>query len=129
MSAAPGAPSVPGQVLVTVGDIACTQTEVLVPEGRFPLRGTVWTSTNQVTVTRGVPTWAIVVAIVGFFLICLFSLFFLLAKEDKMQGFVQITARGAGVVHTTQVPVASQLAINDVENRLNYIRGLVSQLG
>lgn len=32
----------------------------------------------------GIPTWAVITAIVGFFLVCFFSLFFLMAKDDNI---------------------------------------------
>lgn len=119
----------PGQVLVTVGDISCTQTDVILPNGRFPIRGTLWTTNNQVTVSTKTPTWAIVVAIVGFFVICVFSLFFLLAKETALQGFVQVTVQGPGFLHTSNVRVSSEAQLRDVEARVAYIRSLVTALG
>ncbi len=122
-------PGPPAQVLVTVGDISCTQTEVIIPSGRAPLRGTAWVVTNQVSTTEKIPTWAIVVAIVGFFVVCLFSLFFLLVKERTVQGFVQVSVQAPGFYHTTQVPVSSDFQIRDVESRVSYIRSLVAALG
>ncbi|HTW10885.1 MAG TPA: hypothetical protein VME46_25520 [Acidimicrobiales bacterium] len=118
-----------GPVLVQVGDIAVTQTEVVLPNGRFPLRGTTWSLNPQVNIQRKIPTWAIVCAIVGFLFVCVLSLFFLLAKENTAQGFVQITVQGAGFTHTAQTGVVSEAQVRDIENRVNYIRNLVAQLG
>ncbi|HTV11514.1 MAG TPA: hypothetical protein VME20_06590 [Acidimicrobiales bacterium] len=123
----PGGP--PGQVLVTVGDISCTQTEVLVPNGRASLRGTTWTVQNQTAVTTKIPTWAIVVAVVGLLIICVFSLLFLLVKERTVQGIAQVTVQGPGLLHTTSIPVTSEVQMRDIESRVNYIRGLVTALG
>jgi hypothetical protein len=120
--------SQPGQVLVTVGDIACTQTEVLLPTGRAPLRGTTWMVTNQVTVTEGIPTWAIVLAIIGI-IACLLGLFFLLVKEKKVQGFMQVSVQGPGLYYATQLPVSNEMQMRDIESRVNYIRTLVAALG
>jgi hypothetical protein len=119
----------PGQVLVTVGDISCTQNEVIMPNGRAPLRGTTWTVANQTSVTTKIPTWAIVVAIVGLLVICLFSLLFLLVKERTVQGVVQVTVQGPGLLHTTSIPVTSEVQVREVESRVNYVRGLVIALG
>ncbi len=119
----------PGQkALVTVGDVACTQTEVITPTGRAPLRGTTWIVSNQTTVSEGIPAYAIVLAII-FFLACLLGLLFLLIKERKVQGFMQVTVQGPGFFHATQVPVSTEGQIRDVEARVNYIRGLVASLG
>ena len=114
---------------MTLGDISCTQTEVIVPTGRAPLRGTTWIATNQVSVVEKIPTWAIVVAIVGFFVVCLFSLLFLLVKERTVQGFVHVSVQAPGFYHTTQIPVTSDFQIRDIESRVNYIRSLVAALG
>ena len=125
---APPPGSQPGQVLVTVGDIACTQTEVILPTGRAPLAGTTWMVTNQVSVTEGIPTWAIVMAIIGI-IACLLGLLFLLVKEKKVQGFMQVSVQGQGLYYATQVPVGSEMQMRDVESRVNYIRTLVATLG
>ncbi|MGX9295812.1 hypothetical protein [Tsukamurella paurometabola] len=75
--------------------------------------------------TRAIPTWAIVLAIVGAFVVCLFSLFFLLAKEDRTQGFVQVSVIGPeGRSYTTSVPVYSPFAVKDIYDRVNYARNL-----
>lgn len=118
----------PGPVLVTVGDVACTQTEVITPAGRAPLRGTTWIVSNQTTVTQSIPSYAIVLAIV-FALLCLIGLLFLLIKERRVQGFMQVSVQGPGLYHATQVPVSSDLQIRDVEARVSYIRSLVAALG
>jgi hypothetical protein len=129
-AAAPGAPGgAPSQILCTVGDISVTATEILLPNGRAPLRGTTWIVNPQVNITQKTPTWAVVMAIVGFFLVCVLSLFFLLAKERTVQGFVQVSVQGPGLMHTTQMGVASEVQMRDIEGRVNYIRNLVAQLG
>jgi len=115
-------------VLVSVGDIACTQTEVITPTGRAPLRGTTWLVSNQTTVTESIPTYAIVLAII-FALACLLGLLFLLMKEKKVQGQMQVSVQGQGFYYATQVPVSSVQQIQDIEARANYIRSLVSALG
>ncbi len=120
----PGMPGMPEPVLVSIGDIHCTRSEVITPVGSFPLDGTQWTVTDHSVTVRAIPTWAIVLAIVGTFVVCFFSLFFLLAKEDQTQGFVQVTVFGAGRSYTTSIPVYSYAAVADVFNRVNYARNL-----
>jgi hypothetical protein len=129
--AGPGSPPAGGpggQVLVTVGDVVCTQTEVITPTARAPLRGTTWIVSNQATVTQGIPAYAIVLAII-FFLACLLGLLFLLIKERKVQGFMQVAVQAPGFYYATQVPVSSEAQIRDIDARVNYIRGLVASLG
>jgi hypothetical protein len=115
-------------VLVTIGDIACTQTQVITPMGRGSLRGTTWIATRQTTISEKIPTYAIVLAVI-FALACLLGLLFLLIKERTLQGFVQVSVQGPGVYYATQVPVGTDAEVNDIESRVNYVRSLVSALG
>ena len=115
----------PEPVLVSIGDIHCTRTEVITPTGTFPIAGAQWSVTDHSVTTRAIPTWAIVLAIVGTFVVCLFSLFFLLVKEDRTQGFVQVSVFGPeGRSFTTSVPVYSPFAVQDVHQRVAYARNL-----
>ncbi len=115
-------------VLCSVGDIGVTQHWVITPNGTFPLRRTTWVSGNNTVTTSGIPTWAIVMCILTIWL-CLLGLLFLLAKEQSTTGTVQVSVQGEGTYHVTQVPVSHWNGINQVEQRVHYIRGLVAQLG
>ncbi|TWS19872.1 hypothetical protein FK529_06895 [Tsukamurella asaccharolytica] len=118
-------PNLPDPVLVSIGDIHCTRTDVITPAGTFPIAGAQWTVTNQSVTTREIPTWATVLAIVGAFVVCLFSLLFLLVKEDRTQGFVQVSVFGPeGRSYTTNIPVHSPLAVQDVFQRVDFARNL-----
>jgi len=110
-------------VLVTVGDIVCTRTEVITPSGRAPIGGVVWSFTDLSRTTRGIPTWAIVCAII-FSVFCLLGLLFLLAKEDRTDGGVQVVVQGQGFLHQVQLPVSSVMQIQDYAARVNYARSL-----
>jgi hypothetical protein len=90
-----------------IGDIGVTQTQVVTPAGTFPLRGSVWTVTDNVahgaahTDVRGG-------AGDHFVVFCLLGLLFLLMKETRTVGFVQVTVNGGrGGYHLTMVPVSS----------------------
>lgn len=113
----------PSPVLVAVGDIACTKEEVITPSGRAPISGTTWTFTDMSRTYRGIPVWAIVLAVL-FFVFCFLGLLFLLAKEDRTEGWVQITVQGRGVMHVTQIPVTSPMVVMDLNSRVNYARSL-----
>jgi hypothetical protein len=118
-------------VMVTIGDISVTSTTVYTPSGSRPLSEVSWTFTDLSTTSQGIPTWAIVCAIV-FFLFCFLGLLFLLAKEDKTQGSVQVTVHGPGFVHTSTIPVTSMAQVGDINARVNYVRTLTAstpQLG
>lgn len=122
------APGYPPQVLVTIGDIACTRTEVITPSGRAPIGEVTWTFTDMSRTTRTIPVWAIVLAVVFFFL-CFLGLLFLLAKEDRTEGWAQVTVQGPGLLHVVQVPVMSPVAVADLSARVNHARSLAFQAG
>ncbi|WP_153461500.1 hypothetical protein [Streptomyces kaniharaensis] len=115
--------SAPGQPLVTIGDIAVTSTGIITPAGPIPLRGAVWTATDLSRTEERIAPAGIVLAII-FFFFCLIGLLFLLMKERRTVGHVQITVSGAGRYHTTSVPVSSPNQVMDLMNRVNYARGL-----
>lgn len=110
-------------VLVTIGDIACTGTTVITPSGHAPIGNVVWSFTDMSRTTRSIPTWAIVCAVV-FFFFCLLGLLFLLAKEDRTEGGVQVVVQGQGFLHQVQLPVSSVLQVQDYAARVNYARSL-----
>jgi hypothetical protein len=109
--------------MVTIGDIICTSTEVITPSGRAPLTTATWSFTDMSRTTRSIPVWAIVCAVV-FFLFCLLGLLFLLAREDRTDGWVQVTVQAPGLLHVTQIPVSTPMAVSDINARVNYARSL-----
>lgn len=121
----PGAPQAagPGVTLVTIGDIVCTQTEVITPSGRAPIGSVTWSFTDMSRTTKSIPTWAIVCAVI-FFFFCLLGLLFLLAKEERTEGFAQVVVQGPGLLHQVQLPVMSVGQLYDVNARVGYARGL-----
>jgi hypothetical protein len=115
-------------VLVTIGDIACTPVMVITPSGQAPIGSVVWSYTDMSRTTRSIPTWAIVCAIV-FFFFCLLGLLFLLAKEDRTEGSVQVVVQGQGFLHQVQLPVFSAMQVQDYAARVNYARSLSAAAG
>ena len=109
--------------LVTIGDIACTQEEVITPSGRQPINTVTWTFTDMSQTSQGIPAWAIVLAIV-FFVVCFLGLLFLLAKESRTTGWVQVTVQGNRFLHQVQLPVGSMAQVADYNARVNYARSL-----
>jgi hypothetical protein len=120
-------PAGAGNVLVTVGDIACTQTTVITPNGSHPLAGTTWIVANNSSTKEKIPTYAIVLAVI-FALACLLGLLFLLIKERIVEGYVQVSVQGPNLFYATQVQIHDPQQVADVEQRVNYIRSLVAAL-
>ena len=120
---APG-PPVPAQPIAVLGDTTVTQTQVLTPGGTFPLRGSMWTVNDMTHVQRYIPTWAIVLAVVGFFFVCLFSLLLLIVKETEVRGSIQISVRAEGHYHTVMLPVHSLSQARHIHDQVNYVRAM-----
>lgn len=118
--------AVPDQPQVTIGDIGVSQSAVYLPSGRFPLRGSTWTVSDMSHTEEKISTAGIVLAIVGFFLICFLALLFLLMKEKQTTGFVQVTVQGNGFSHTALIPAAGPHTVAYVTQQVNWARSLAS---
>jgi hypothetical protein len=121
-------PHVPNEpVLVAIGDISVTQSRVFTPSGSRPVNEVLWTFNDMSQTSEVIPTWAVVCAIV-FFVLCLVGLLFLLVKETRTKGSVQVTVHSPGFVHTTQIPVYSPANIADISGRVDYARTLSASM-
>jgi hypothetical protein len=96
----------PEQPLVQIGDIVVSAHWLVTPNGPAPLAGSQWTVRDLSFPVQRTPTWAIVLAVIGFFFFLL-GLLFLLVKETRMEGYVEVTVRSGHLVHVTQIPRAS----------------------
>jgi hypothetical protein len=120
-------PLVPQEApIATIGDIAISQSTVITPAGRFPIRGTVWTVTDMSRTERSTPTWAIILAILIFWWTCLLGLLFLLVKEQKTTGHIQVTVQGHGHYHAATIPANHPGAAFQINQQVNYARSLAS---
>jgi hypothetical protein len=113
----------PEPMLVTIGDIGVTPSTVVTPSGTRPVGKVQWMFTDMSRTTEAIPTWAIVCTVI-FFLFCLLGLLFLLVKENRTEGHVQVVVQGSGFVHTTQLPVSSIAQVADYNARVNYARSV-----
>jgi hypothetical protein len=113
-------------VIAQIGEIQVTSTTVRTPAGQFPLKGSQWTVTDQWTAEQKIPTWAIVLAIVGFFCLTIFSLLFLLAKETVYHGVVQVQVVNGPYHYVSRVPVNNQQYVQHVYGQVNYVRSLAA---
>ncbi|WP_350278977.1 hypothetical protein [Kribbella sp. HUAS MG21] len=112
-----------GPVLVTIGDISVEQQRIVTPAGVMPTHGANWSAMDMSRTEEKIPAWAIVLAII-FALACLLGLLFLLVKERKTQGFVQVTVQHGNRTHNTHVGVSSPQQVADVLARVNFARTL-----
>ncbi|WP_374945454.1 hypothetical protein [Agreia sp.] len=118
--------SQPEPPLVVIGEIVVTSNWLVTPSGTVPLAGTEFYVTDFTRVEQKTPTWAIVLAIVGFFLVLVLSLLFLLARESRMTGYVQVTVRNGHLQYQSNVPVLSAATAPDVFARVQHARHVVS---
>jgi hypothetical protein len=79
---------------------------VITPNGSYPIRGSVWTVTDMSYYQESISTAGIVLAIL-FVWFCLLGLLFLLMKERRMVGYVQVTVQGNGFHNSTMIPPSS----------------------
>ncbi|ASU83031.1 hypothetical protein CDO52_09750 [Nocardiopsis gilva YIM 90087] len=117
-----GADNVP---LTTIGDITVTRTEVITPSGRFPIKGSMWNVNDMTQQHETIPPVAIVLAIL-FFVFCLLGLLFLLMKERRITGSIQVTVQGHGIVHSTLIPARDPSTMMQVVQHVNYARSLAA---
>lgn len=112
-------------VLVAMGDITVTPSRVITPQGQRPVGSVYWNFTDMSRTSSEIPTWAIVLAIV-FAVFCLIGLLFLLAKEERTDGWVQISVQGENFYHATQLPVSSPRQVAQYADMVNYARSVTA---
>lgn len=108
---------------MTFGDIGVTAEWVITPSGTCHVRDANWMFADMSRTLQRTPAWAVVLCIL-FVIFCFLGLLFLLAKEERTEGFVQIVVQGPRLVHTVQLPVSSPAQIMDYNQRVNYARAL-----
>ncbi|MEU8705163.1 hypothetical protein [Streptomyces sp. NPDC048565] len=127
-----GAPTQPGFDLpaqqggvpvLSLGDITVMNDGIVTPSGTLPLKGAVWTATDMSRTEEKIPTVGIVLAIV-FALFCLIGLLFLLMKEKRTTGFVQITVTSGGRHHQTMIPATGPETFPWIMSQVNTARTL-----
>ncbi|MCX4512788.1 MULTISPECIES: hypothetical protein [Streptomyces] len=113
----------PGAPLLALGDITVLQNSVITPNGTMPLKGAVWNCTDMSRTEEKIPTVGIVLAVV-FAVFCLLGLLFLLMKERRTTGFIQISVTSAGRHHSTMIPATGPDTIHWVVGQIGYARSL-----
>jgi hypothetical protein len=116
----------PGPVIVQIGDIGVTSTVIHTPAGDIPLAGSTWQVSDYWHNEQKIPTWAIVAAIVGFCVLTVFSLLFLLVKVTVPRGTVQITVTNGTRQYVSRLPVTEQNQVTQINQQVNYVRSLAA---
>jgi hypothetical protein len=111
--------------LATIGDISISQHWVYTPTGPHPIRGSVWTMTDMSHWEEKISTAGIVLTII-FVWFCLLGLLFLLMKDRRMVGYIQVTVQGSGFHHSTMIPATGPHSAMGVYQMVNYARGLAA---
>ncbi|MER8045006.1 hypothetical protein [Streptomyces sp. NPDC094032] len=119
------APLMPAPVgpRLTLGDISVVGDQIVTPAGPMPLKGAAWNAMDMSRTEEKISTTGIVLAVV-FFVFCFLGLLFLLMKEKRTTGFIQITVTSGGRYHSTMIPATSPETMHWVMGQLNYARAL-----
>ncbi len=112
--------------LAVFGPIRVTPTTVMTPTGTFPLRGSTWLAEARGYVDRVTPVWAILVALLGFMVIPFVSLLFLLVKEDRWRGYVQVGVAYGDLRYAVRLPAESPVVAESIRRQVGYVRSVAS---
>jgi hypothetical protein len=112
-----------GAPMLSLGDITVMNDSIVTPSGTLPLKGAVWTATDMSRTEEKIPTVAIVLAIV-FALLCLVGLLFLLMKEKKTTGFIQVSVTSGGRHHSTMIQATGPETFQMVMAQVNTARSM-----
>jgi hypothetical protein len=122
----PGSGAGPGPVIVQIAELGVTSTVVHTPTGDIPLAGSQWQVSDYWFTSQRIPRWAIVAAVLGFCVLTVFSLLFLLVKESVTQGTVQVTVTNGTRQYVARIPVRDQAAVTAINQQVNYVRTLAA---
>ena len=112
---------------MSIGNIHATQHHVVTPTGTWPVAEINTTTHDQTTTTTHTPVWAIVMVVI-FIWFFLLSLLFLLARESRVTGYVNVTVWGpGGQSYSENVPVWDAAQRADVFNRVGYLQNLIGR--
>lgn len=115
----------PERWLATVGDISFSQHWVATPTGTYPIKDTMWTVADMSHYSESISTAGVVLCII-FVWFCLLGLLFLLMKDRRYVGYIQVTVQGSGFFHSTLLPAGGPQAMLSVNQQVNYARTLAA---
>ncbi|WP_433387115.1 hypothetical protein [Micromonospora sp. KLBMP9576] len=117
-------PAPQGGAGVQIGEIMVSPPVIHTPAGVLPLAGASWHVSDYWQREEKIAPWAVVCAIVGFFCLTFFSLLFLLIKETRHHGTVQVTVINGVQQYVARIPVSDQGQVQHINNQVNYARSL-----
>lgn len=112
--------------MLQIGDIAIAGDRIITPNGEAPLAGSTWVASDQSRTEEKMPAYAIVLAIL-FFLACLLGLLFLLIKERKTTGYVEVRVQSGNMMHMTQIPVSSPQAVDQIRAQVGQAQSMAQR--
>jgi hypothetical protein len=121
---APAAERIVGQL----GEIQVTTAMVRTPSGQFPLRGSSWRVSDATHIEQKIPTWAFVLAFVLALCSAGLSFLFLIIRETRYTGAIEVWVGHGRLTYTARIPVSSVGAIQAVYNQVNYFQSLATSL-
>ena len=112
-------------IVLTIGDIGVSRHWVVTPNGTAPLAGSSWIARDMTRTESRIPPWAIVLAVVFAFL-CLIGLLFLLVKETRITGYVEVSVSSGSLYHVTQVPVSNEYQVAQIRQQVHQAQTLAA---
>ncbi|MEV1290322.1 hypothetical protein [Micromonospora sp. NPDC049679] len=115
-----------GPVVAQIGEIGVTSSLARTPAGDIPLAGSTWHVADYWQSEQKTPTWAVVMAILGFCVVTILSLLFLLVKQTIHRGTVQVTVTNGTRQYVARIPVTTQAQVQHIHQQVNYVRSLAA---
>jgi hypothetical protein len=122
----PGGDPFIGPVVAQIGEIGVTSSLVRTPAGDIPLANSTWHVADYWQSEQKTPTWAVVMAVVGFCVLTILSLLFLLVKQTIYRGTVQVTVTNGARQYVARIPVTNQAQVQHIHQQVNYVRSLAA---
>jgi hypothetical protein len=113
-------------LIATIGDITVTSATISTPTGTVPLRGSVWTATDQWLAERRTPRWAIIAAIAGVCFTALLSLLLLLIRTETYRATVTVSVASGAFFHAARMIVTTPAQVQEIYDRVNYVRSVAA---
>jgi hypothetical protein len=113
-------------VVALIGEISVTPRTIRTPTGDIPLAESTWQVSDFWQTEQKTPTWAIVATVLGFCVLTVFSLLFLLVKQTVYKGTVQVTVTNGAQQYVARIPVATQEQVQQINHQVNYVRSLAA---
>ncbi len=109
-------------IVFSIGEISVSQHWVVTPDGNAPIAGSKWMLRDNTNEEIKVPTWAIVLCVLTALETCGLGLLFLLVKERKMTGTLEVSVRAGDLEYFTQIRPRMPKDVHDVTAKVSTAR-------